>query len=139
MGRALVGRARPPRAVRAPRRRDRARVVRRGVRVLTLYAFSTENWLRPREEVDALMSLFSETIRREVDELAGRGIELRFSGRVHELSPALQEQMRQASEHTRAGARALLNIAINYGGRGEIVDAVRELARAGADLFGHHC
>src|SRR5205814_288766 len=93
-----------------------------------------ENWLRPREEVDALMSLFSETIRREVDELARRGIELRFSGRVHELSPALQEQMRQASEHTRVGARALLNIAINYGGRGEIVDAVRELAREGADL-----
>ena len=92
---------------------------RRGVRVLTLYAFSTEN---------------SETIRREVDELARRGIELRFSGRVHELSPALQEQMRQASEHTRVGARALLNIAINYGGRGEIVDAVRELAREGADL-----
>src|SRR5205809_2720719 len=107
---------------------------RRGTRVLTLYAFSTENWSRPRDEVDALMSLFSETIRREVDELARRGIELRFSGRVHELSPALQEQMRQASEHTRVGARALLNIAINYGGRGEIVDAVRELARAGADL-----
>src|SRR2546428_2480326 len=107
---------------------------RRGVRVLTLYAFSTENWSRPRDEVDALMSLFSETIRREVDELARRGIELRFSGRVHELSPPLQEQMRQAREHTRSGARAVLNIAINYGGRGEIVDAVRELARAGADL-----
>jgi len=107
---------------------------RRGTRVLTLYAFSTENWSRPRDEVDALMSLFSETIRREVDELARRGIELRFSGRVHELSPALQEQMRQASEHTRVGARVVLNIAINYGGRGEIVDAVRELARTGADL-----
>src|SRR5438445_6479877 len=107
---------------------------RRGVRVLTLYAFSTENWPRPRDEVDALMSLFSETIRREVEELAQRGIELRFSGRIHELSPALQEQMRQASEHTRIGARAVLNIAINYGGRREIVDAVRELARTGADL-----
>jgi undecaprenyl diphosphate synthase len=106
----------------------------RGVRVLTLYAFSTENWSRPREEVDALMSLFSDTIRREVDELARRGIELRFSGRVHELSPALQEQMRQASERTRVGARALLNIAINYGGRVEILDAIRELARQGADL-----
>ena len=107
---------------------------RRGVRVLTLYAFSTENWSRPRDEVDALMSLFSETIRREVEELAQRGIELRFSGRIHELSPALQEQMRQASEHTRIGARAVLNIAINYGGRREIVDAVRDLAHAGADL-----
>ena len=107
---------------------------RRQVRVLTLYAFSTENWSRPREEVDALMELFSETIRREVDELARRGIELRFSGRIHELSPALQEQMRQASERTRSGSRAILNIAVNYGGRGEIIDAVRELARSGADL-----
>jgi undecaprenyl diphosphate synthase len=106
----------------------------RGVRILTLYAFSTENWSRPRDEVDALMSLFSETIRREVDELARRGIELRFSGRVHELSAALQEQMRQASERTRVGGRAILNIAINYGGRQEIIDAVRELAREGADL-----
>ena len=106
----------------------------RGIRVLTLYAFSTENWSRPKDEVDALMTLFSETIRREVDELARRGIELRFSGRTHELSPALRDQMRQASERTRVTARAILNIAINYGGRIEIVDAVRELAREGADL-----
>src|SRR5216683_1024424 len=107
---------------------------RRGVRVLTLYAFSTENWSRPREEVDALMNLFSETIRREVDELARRGIELRFSGRLHELSPALQDQMRQASERTRVSAKAILNIAINYGGRQEIIDAIRELAQEGTDL-----
>jgi undecaprenyl diphosphate synthase len=107
---------------------------KRGVRVLTLYAFSTENWSRPKDEVDALMSLFSETIRREVDELARRGIELRFSGRLDELSPALQDQMRQAGERTRVSAQAILNIAINYGGRREIVDAVRELAREGFDL-----
>jgi len=107
---------------------------RRGVRVLTLYAFSTENWSRPPDEVDALMNLFSETIRREVDELARRGIELRFSGRLHDLSTALQDQIRQANERTRVSARAILNIAINYGGRQEIVDAIRELARDGADL-----
>jgi undecaprenyl diphosphate synthase len=107
---------------------------RRGVRVLTLYAFSTENWSRPRDEVDALMNLFSETIRREVDELARRGIELRFSGRLQDLSTALQDQIRQANERTRVSARAILNIAINYGGRQEIVDAIRELAREGADL-----
>jgi undecaprenyl diphosphate synthase len=107
---------------------------RRGVRVLTLYAFSTENWSRPRDEVDALMNLFSETIRREVDELARRGIELRFSGRLQDLSTALQDQIRQANERTRISARAILNIAINYGGRQEIVDAIRELARDGADL-----
>src|SRR4030088_3111284 len=80
---------------------------RRGVRVLTLYAFSTENWSRPRDEVDALMNLFSDTIRREVDELARRGIELRFSGRLHELSPALQDQMRQARERTRGGRKTI--------------------------------
>jgi undecaprenyl diphosphate synthase len=107
---------------------------RRAVRVLTLYAFSTENWSRPRDEVDALMNLFSDTIRREVDELARRGIELRFSGRLQDLSPALQDQIRQANERTRVSARAILNIAINYGGRQEIVDAIRELAREGADL-----
>jgi len=107
---------------------------RRGIRILTVFAFSTENWSRPRDEVDALMSLFSESIRREVDELAHRGIELRFSGRLSELSNALQEQIRHANERTRIGARSVLNIAINYGGRGEIIDAIRELAREGADL-----
>jgi len=107
---------------------------KRGIRVLTLYAFSTENWSRPREEVDALMNLFSETIRREVDELAERGIELRFSGRLQELSAPLQEQMRQANERTRVSGRAILNIAINYGGRQEIIDAIHELAKEGADL-----
>jgi undecaprenyl diphosphate synthase len=107
---------------------------RRGIRVLTVYAFSTENWSRPRDEVDALMTLFSESIRREVDELARRKIELRFSGRLHELSTALQEQIVRANERTRIGARAVLNIAINYGGRGEIIDAIRELAAQGTDL-----
>jgi undecaprenyl diphosphate synthase len=95
---------------------------KRGIRVLTLYAFSTENWSRPRDEVEALMNLFSETIRREVDELAERGIELRFSGRLQDLSAPLQEQMRQANERTRVS------------GRQEIIDAIHELAREGADL-----
>jgi len=80
------------------------------------------------------MTLFGETIRRELDELARRHIELRFSGRLEELSPALQDQMRQANERTSVGGRAILNIAINYGGRGEIVDAVRAMAREGIDL-----
>jgi len=76
----------------------------------------------------------AETIRREVDELAERGIELRFSGRLQDLSPPLQEQMRQANERTRVSGRAILNIAINYGGRQEIIDAIHELAQEGADL-----
>lgn len=105
-----------------------------GVRVLTVYGFSTENWARPQDEVDFLMALFEETIPKEVDELAERGIELRFSGRVEELSPSLQGLMRDANQRTRVNAHAVLNIAVNYGGRSEIVDAIREMARSGADL-----
>ncbi len=105
-----------------------------GVRVLTVYGFSTENWARPSDEVAFLMQLFEETIPREVAELAERGIELRFSGRIEELSPSLQQLMRDANRQTRENAHAVLNIAVNYGGRSEIVDAIRAMARAGADL-----
>jgi undecaprenyl diphosphate synthase len=105
-----------------------------GVRVLTVYGFSTENWARPSDEVAFLMQLFEETIPREVAELAERGIELRFSGRIEELSPSLQQLMRDANQRTRENAHAVLNIAVNYGGRSEIVDAIRAMARAGVDL-----
>ncbi len=105
-----------------------------GVRVLTVYGFSTENWARPSDEVAFLMQLFEETIPREVAELAERGIELRFSGRIEELSPSLQQLMRDANQRTRGNAHAVLNIAVNYGGRSEIVDAIRAMARAGLDL-----
>ena len=105
-----------------------------GVHVLTVYGFSTENWARPSDEVAFLMQLFEETIPREVAELAERGIELRFSGRIEELSPSLQQLMRDANLKTRDNAHAVLNIAVNYGGRSEIVDAIRAMARAGADL-----
>ena len=105
-----------------------------GVRVLTVFGFSTENWARPSDEVAFLMQLFEETIPREVAELAERGIELRFSGRIEELSPSLQQLMRDANLKTRDNAHAVLNIAVNYGGRSEIVDAIRAMARAGADL-----
>jgi undecaprenyl diphosphate synthase len=105
-----------------------------GVRVLTVYGFSTENWARPSDEVAFLMQLFEETIPREVAELAERGIELRFSGRIEELSPSLQQLMSDANQRTRANAHAVLNIAVNYGGRSEIVDAIRAMARAGVDL-----
>ena len=107
---------------------------RLGIRVLTVFAFSTENWNRPRDEVETLMELFSETIRREVETCIRRGVEMRFCGRLEELSPALREQMRQANDRTRVNARAVLNVAVNYGGRQEIVDAVQEMAAAGVDL-----
>jgi len=107
---------------------------RLGVHVLTLYAFSTENWSRPGAEVSALMSLFVETIQREIDELDDNGVQVRILGRRQELSPRLQEVVHAAEAQTAGNANAVLNIAINYGGRAEIVDAVRALALAGADL-----
>jgi undecaprenyl diphosphate synthase len=107
---------------------------RLGVHVLTLYAFSTENWSRPGAEVRALMGLFVDTIEREIDELHQNGVQVRIVGRRADLSERLLQVVRSAEERTRHNDRAVLNIAINYGGRAEIVDAVRELAAQGADL-----
>jgi undecaprenyl diphosphate synthase len=107
---------------------------RLGVHVLTLYAFSTENWSRPRSEVDALMNLFVETIDRELDELDAEGIQLRFLGHREELSERLRATVRMAESRTAGNASGILNIALNYGGRSEIVAAVRELAESGVDL-----
>ena len=107
---------------------------RLGVHVLTLYAFSTENWSRPGTEVSALMDLFVETIRREIDELHENGVQVRILGRREELSERLREVVAEAEALTRENRGAILNIAINYGGRAEIVDAVRDLAAQGHDL-----
>ena len=105
-----------------------------GVHILTLYAFSTENWSRPREEVEALMQLFAETIDSEIDEIHAEGIQIRALGGREGLSPGLQRKVARAETLTAGNTRAILNVAINYGGRGEIVDAVRDLARRSADL-----
>ena len=105
-----------------------------GVHILTLYAFSTENWSRPRHEVAALMQLFGETIDSEVGEMHAEGIQIRAIGDRSQLSPRLQEKVRAAEELTQANTRAILNVAINYGGRHEIVAAVRDLAERGVDL-----
>jgi undecaprenyl diphosphate synthase len=107
---------------------------RLGVHVLTLYAFSTENWSRPSAEVSALMRLFVETIQREIDELDDNGVQVRILGRRSELTPQLQSVVLAAEEQTRDNHDAVLNIAINYGGRAELVDAVRAMAAAGEDL-----
>jgi undecaprenyl diphosphate synthase len=107
---------------------------RLGVHVLTLYAFSTENWSRPGTEVSALMSLFVETIRREIDELDDNGVQVRILGRRQDLSPRLQQVVVAAEAQTLHNGNAVLNIAINYGGRAEIVDVVRAMAAAGDDL-----
>jgi undecaprenyl diphosphate synthase len=105
-----------------------------GVHILTLYAFSTENWARPRHEVAALMQLFGETIDREVGELDAEGVQIRILGDRERLSPRLQEKVAEAEARTGHNSRGVLNVAINYGGRGEIVNAVRDLAARGLDL-----
>ncbi len=105
-----------------------------GVHILTLYAFSTENWSRPRHEVAALMRLFGDTIDSEVGEMHAEGIQIRAIGDRSKLSPRLQQKVGAAEELTSANTRAVLNVAINYGGRDEIVAAVRDLASRGVDL-----
>ncbi len=100
-----------------------------GVKYLTLYAFSTENWRRPGEEVDFLMGLFSRTIDREIDELMENEVKLNFLGRLAKFSPGLQKKMKEAMEKTKDNKRITLNVMVNYGGRAEIVDAVKEITR----------
>jgi len=102
-----------------------------GVSTLTLYAFSTENWTRPEDEVDTLMSLFLETARRKVPELNERGARLRFLGRTELLPKSVREAIAEAEERTARNDRLDVYIALNYGGRTEIVDAARRMISAG--------
>jgi len=104
-----------------------------GVRALTLYAFSTENWARPVSEVDSLMTLFLETAKDKVPELNERGARLRFLGRKEHLAEDVQAAMDEAEWLTRGNDRLDVYVALNYGGRGEIVDAVRRMISADLD------
>lgn len=99
-----------------------------GVEVLTLFAFSTENWSRPEEEVSGLMSLVRRYLRREAAELAEKGVRVRFIGDRTALAPDIQALMTGLEERTRDNDRLTLAIALNYGGRGEIASAARRLA-----------
>lgn len=99
--------------------------VRLGIAELSVYAFSTENWTRPRAEVEGLMALFSELIESETPELDQEGVRMRFIGRRQGLAPDLCERMDWAQELTRANQRMTLFVAFNYGGRTEILDAAR--------------
>ena len=103
----------------------------RGVEYLTLYSFSTENWSRDPEEVTGLMGLLEETIRRETDSLVRDNVRLEVIGRLHELSPGLQRSIAGAVEATAKCARGVMTLAFNYGGRAEIVDAVRRIVGDG--------
>jgi undecaprenyl diphosphate synthase len=102
-----------------------------GVHDLSIYAFSTENWSRPRAEVRALMRLFHETMLREIDEMHRRGVRIVVSGRRDELSPRMRERIDEAMARTANNKNGVLNVCLNYGGRAEIVDAVRRLIADG--------
>ncbi len=109
--------------------------VRIGLEELTVYAFSTENWSRPREEVEGLMSMFAELIESETPELDEQGVRMRFIGRRNEVSTELRERMVWAEQKTAANKRMTLFVAFNYGGRAEILDAAERYAGGGEEAF----
>jgi undecaprenyl diphosphate synthase len=102
-----------------------------GVKYLTIYAFSTENWGRPPEEVKGLMYILEDVIDRELNELHKEGVQLRHIGRLERLAPSLQEKVLDAIEVTKNNDRLILNIAFNYGGRDEIVQAIQRMMKDG--------
>lgn len=102
-----------------------------GVPILTIYAFSTENWSRPEGEVKALLTILEGVIDRELQELHEEGVQLRHVGRLEHLPAKLQEKVQYAIELTKDNNRLVLNVAFDYGGRSEIVDAVRRIIADG--------
>jgi undecaprenyl diphosphate synthase len=107
--------------------------VEHGVGYLTLYAFSTENWTRPAEEVEFLMNLFEEALKKEINELAEQNVKVRFIGLKTNLRPSLIELMVESEARTAGNTALVLNLAINYGGRAEILNAAKEVARAASE------
>ena len=105
--------------------------VRRGIPILSLYAFSRENWARSDEEVSGLFALLESAIRDETDELRREGVRIRLLGRLEELPQATRDSIDGGLAATALGERLLLNIAFNYAGRTEIVDAVRRIVASG--------
>jgi undecaprenyl diphosphate synthase len=115
------------------------------IRALVVYAFSTENWLRPPAEVDSLMEIFGETIRRELPDLAEQGVRTRFIGRRDRVSEDLRQQMEDLEAETASRDRLDLWIAFDYGGRSELAAAVQRVVQAGLtaeeideDVFAAH-
>jgi len=97
------------------------------VKVLTLYAFSTENWGRPKSEVQGLLTIFERVIDRELSELHEEGVQLRHIGQMGRLSPKFRQKVRDAIELTKNNQQLILNVAFDYGGRAELVDAIRHI------------
>lgn len=108
-----------------------------GISVLSLFAFSLENWSRPAAEVDYLMRLFVQALQKEVEQLCKNGVQLRFSGDRRSLSEALQAEMNASEAITRENDRLILNIAVNYSGKWEIIQAAKAFARRVLD--GEQC
>jgi undecaprenyl diphosphate synthase len=102
-----------------------------GIQVLTIYAFSTENWGRPEGEVKALLSILERVIDRELSELHREGVQLRHIGCLERLPQKLQQKVRDAIELTRNNQRLVLNVAFDYGGRAELVEAIRRIITDG--------
>ena len=103
---------------------------RLGIKYLTLYAFSVDNWKRPRKEVDMLMKYLDEFLRKEIDELIKNDIRLTVAGRMQGLPDFVRRRLIEATRRTRENRGLVLVLALNYGGRREIVDACRKLAQA---------
>ena len=106
-------------------------LARRGVRYVTLYSFSTENWRRPADEVDGIMQVAREAIYQEAEALHQRGVRLIHLGRTDRLDPDLREAVERVQEITRYNDRMVLCVAFDYGGRAELVEAVRRIVAAG--------
>jgi len=104
-----------------------------GIKYLTIYAFSTENWGRPNEEVQGLMRIFENVIDSEIQELHDQGVRLRHLGRLDRLRPSFRKKVLEAMEYTKDNDRLTLNIAFNYGGRDEIVCAIQAMIRDGVE------
>ncbi len=102
-----------------------------GVKYLTIYAFSTENWSRPQDEISGLLSILEDVIDRELKELHQEGVQLRHIGHLDRLPPSLQEKVLDAVELTRNNDRLVLNVAFNYGGKDEIICAIKDIIREG--------
>lgn len=106
----------------------------RGIGVLTVFAFSSENWLRPADEVSALMELLALALTREVPQLQANGLQLHFPGKKQGLSPRIVQALQDAEDASASNQRLVLNVCFNYGGRWDIVDAAQRLAELGQPI-----
>ncbi len=99
------------------------------IEALTLYSFSDENWNRPRTEIEALMKILDRYLRRELERMKEENIRFNTIGRIHELPPAIQKLIRHAEDYTGGNDGLILTLALSYGGRQEIIDAVKKIAK----------